>query len=534
MKCICLTIKAFLLGWLLTGLPAAAGPPGSPRTARISQSAAGRPNILFVISDDQSFPHTSAYGYKAVRTPAFDRVAREGVLFTNAIVASPGCSPSRAALLTGLNCWQLEQAGTHASSFPRQYVTYPDLLAGAGYFAGYTGKGWGPGEWKVSGRQNNPAGPEYNTIRSKGPAGISNVDYAANFAAFLVKKGKNAPFCFWFGAQEPHRNFEKGIGLKHGKRLADAAVPDFLPDTPGIRSDLLDYCFEIEWADQHLGRMLKLLEEAGELDNTLVVVTSDNGMAFPRAKANVYEYGIHVPLAIRWGNRIPGGRTIGNVVSLTDLAPTFLEAAGVAHPGTGTGDPMQGISLLPALLNQKSRAGDTLRTGVYTSRERHSSSRWNNQGYPQRALRTAQYLYIINFEPDRWPAGDPQKLEKDAGSGRWQPGPMHGGYHDIDACPTLDFLIGHREDERVSPFFHLAVAKRPGEELYDINKDPGCLHNLAGDPRHSQTKNAMKSRLENYLKVTRDPRVTGNGEVFETYERYSPLREFPPRPAVKQ
>jgi N-sulfoglucosamine sulfohydrolase len=103
-----------------------------------------RPNILFAISDDQSFPHASIYGDKVANTPAFDRVAREGVLFMNAFAASPGCSPSRATLLTGRNCWQIEDAGTHASEFPAKYVVYPDILEEAGYFVGYTGKGWGP------------------------------------------------------------------------------------------------------------------------------------------------------------------------------------------------------------------------------------------------------------------------------------------------------------------------------------------------------------------------------------------------------
>src|SRR5690554_2681597 len=120
------------------------------------------PNILFAISDDQSYPHASAYGSQWVQTPAFDRVAEEGVLFLNAFSASPGCSPSRAALLTGRNAWQIEDAGTHASEFPSKFVVYPDLLENAGYFVGYTQKGWGPGNWKISGRTRNPAGELYN------------------------------------------------------------------------------------------------------------------------------------------------------------------------------------------------------------------------------------------------------------------------------------------------------------------------------------------------------------------------------------
>lgn len=489
-----------------------------------------QPNILFVISDDQSYPFASAYGYKAIHTPAFDRIAYEGVLFTNAFAASPGCSPSRAALLTGRNCWQIEQAGTHASAFPLKYVTYPDILEEAGYFVGYTGKGWSPGDWEISGRERNPAGPAFDSIKNESPEYISDTDYAANFEDFLSKRDKGDPFCFWSGVREPHRAYSKGIGLKHGKKIEDVQVPSFLPDTPEVRSDILDHCFEIEWFDRHLGRMIRMLEEAGELDNTIIIVTSDNGMPFPRAKGNVYEYGTHVPLAIRWGARVQGGRTVDDLVSLIDLAPTILEAAGVNYPGGEY--PMEGRSMMNILLSEKNGTIDTLRTGVYTSRERHSSSRWNNLGYPQRALRTENYLYIRNFEPDRWPAGAPQKFDQDKISelcNYFELGPMHGGYHDIDASPTLDFMIENRENEEIARFFHLAVDKRPAEELYDISKDPGCLNNMAGDPGMAATKEKLVAQFEAYLRETNDPRILGKGDIFETYKRYSgKMREFPP------
>ena len=144
-----------------------------------------RPNILFAISDDQSFPHASAYGAEWVKTPAFDQIAERGVLFTNAFAASPGCSPSRAAILTGRYPWMIEGAGTHGSDFPSKFVAFPDLLEKAGYFIGTTGKTWAPGNWKISGRERNPAGPSYDKQKLKdNPEGISNKNYAANFADF--------------------------------------------------------------------------------------------------------------------------------------------------------------------------------------------------------------------------------------------------------------------------------------------------------------------------------------------------------------
>ncbi|MDA1273193.1 MAG: sulfatase [Verrucomicrobia bacterium] len=508
-------MKAILLGALLAVT-------ANPRLIQSADSK--RPNILIAISDDQSWLHTSALGCRAVRTPAFDRVAAQGVLFRNCFAGSPGCSPSRAALLTGRHHWQLQEAGTHASSFSREYVTFPELLETSGYDVGFTGKGWGPGNWKITGRTRNPAGPEYNQHQLKPPRkGISNNDYAANFGDFLASRSKEKPFCFWFGGHEPHRQYEPGSGVRDGKRLADISVPPFLPDTPEVRSDLLDYCVEIEWFDLHLSRIMKLLEEAGEMENTLVMVTGDNGMPFPRAKANAYEYGIHVPLAIAWPKRVPGSRTVDDLVGFVDLTATILDAANVSHPAkSGEALAMSGRSILSILTSEKQGLVDASRKSVFSGRERHSSSRVDNLGYPCRALRSQDYLYIRNFHPERWPAGDPQKFEPNGSLG-----PMHGGYHDIDACPTLTFLIEHKTDAPIGRFLDLAVSKRPSEELYDINEDPGCLRNLALDPAFESVRKELGDTLLRYLTETGDPRTSGNPEIWETYRRYSPIRSFP-------
>lgn len=475
------------------------------------QPTSKRPNILLAISDDQSWLHTGAYGSKFVKTPAFDRIAREGVLMKNAFAASPGCSPSRAALLTGRHTWQLEEAGTHASSFPQKYPVYPDLLESAGYHVGYTGKGWGPGDFKASGRARNPAGPAYNNQQLQSVStGISKNNYAANFKEFLSKKSKDTPFCFWYGSSEPHLPYEKGAGLKAGKRLEDAVVPPFLPDTQVVRSDLLDYAVEIEWFDRHLGEMLRLLEEAGELDNTIVVVLSDNGMPFPRAKANVYEYGIHLPLAIRWPARIKGNRVVNDLISFVDFAPTFLEATGTPLPSGITGKSMMGL-----LTSSTSGQIDASRKHVFAARERHSSARANNLGYPSRALRTDRFLYIRNFAPKRWPAGDPRGVEGE-----------QAGYYDIDASPSKTFLVEHRDSKEYGRFFHLAVDVRPAEELYDVKNDPGNIINLAARPEFAQVKKRLGIELEQYLRLTNDPHVLGRGDIFESYPRYSPIRKF--------
>lgn len=471
-----------------------------------------RPNILFCISDDQSYPHAGAYGAGFVRTPGFDRIAQEGVLFRNAFVSTPSCCPSRGSVLTGQDFYRLREASMNHTIWPGGFEVYPDLLAAAGYHVGFTGKGWGPGNWKVSGRKHSPAGPAYNEIRLQPPARhLSEIDYARNFEAFLKQKPAEAPFCFWVGFTEPHREFEPRAGLRHGARLDQVQVPGFLPDTETVRSDLADYAFEIYYYDGHLERILKTLEEAGELERTLVVATADNGMAFPRAKATLYEAGIHVPLAIRWGERIRPGRVVDDLVSFVDFAPTFLEAAGLAPPPGVTGR-----SLLPLLEASGSGLIGRMRDAVVVGLERHfPGSRPNGAGYPMRAIRTRDYLYIRNLASELSPVGDrPGPV--------WPPDDPTGGFGDIDGSPTKTFLWENRN--RYPHLARLAFERRPPEELYRLGDDPACLNNLAAEPAHERTKRELGRRLDDYLARTGDPRALGKGELFEQiWQRFPTL-----------
>lgn len=475
---------------------------GSSAPGVLRSAQARRPNILFAIFDDQSYPHVSAMGDRLVRTPGIDQVAAQGVLFRQAYSLSPGCAPSRAALLTGRYPWQLEEAGTHASLFPRKFTTYPELLRQAGYYIGLTGKGAGPCNYKEAGWPHNPAGPSFDEIRAVDlPSAISDNDYAGNFEAFLKARPKDAPFCFWYGAHEPHRVYQQGSGRKSGKRMEDVAVPGFLPDNEVVRSDLMDYSLEIEHADAHLRRMLELLAKRGELANTLVVVTADNGMPFPGAKATLYDFGIHVPVAMMWQAEGKGGRVCDDLVSLADFAPTFLEAAGVRAPSN-----LVGRSLLPLLRSNRSGVVDPSRNRIFSGRERHSHARYDNLGYPARALREGDYLYVWNMKPERWPAGDPE----------W--------FADTDAGPTKEWMMRHREDPKVKPLFEHAFGKRPSEQLFDVVRDPSCLRNLAADPAHQVRRASMRETLEKSLRAHGDPRLTGNGDIWESYPRYSPMR----------
>lgn len=444
-----------------------------------------RPNILFVIADDWSYPHAGAYGDPVVSTPAFDEVARRGVLFTRAFVSAPSCTPSRGAILTGQDVWRLGQGANLWSTLPARFAVYPTLLEQAGYFVGYSGKGRKPPNWNdpAGPRERNAAGPEF-----------------ASFRSFLRERPEGQPFCYWFGSGHPHRTYEHGAPLAAGRPLEKVEVPGFLPDTPTVRNDLLNYYYEVEQFDKQVSEVLQVLRESGELEQTIVVVTSDNGMPFPRAKATLYDYGTHVPLAIMWPEQVQGGRVVEDFVSLTDLAPTFLEAAGVQVP-----EEMTGKSLLPLLTSGRQ---EHARRFVVTAMERHAWCRKGGVGYPMRAIRTEDYLYIVNFKPDRWPAGHPDP----------QYDTNEDGYGDIDASPTKEFMRKHREE--YPRLFALGFAKRPAEELYVLAEDPYQMNNVADDPQYAEIKEKLRERLMRYLEKHGDPRVTPEPARFDEYPYY--------------
>lgn len=435
-----------------------------------------RPNILFAISDDQSFAHTGASGDPVVRTPAFDRISAEGVRFEHAFCNSPSCTPSRGAILTGQECYRLEEGVNLWSSLPAKFVTYPDLLEAAGYHIGFTRKGWSPGSLEAGGRSRNPAGPRYD-----------------DFQTFYEANPPGAPFCFWFGSSDPHRAYEKGSGIASGLRPEDVVVPPFLPDDPEVRSDILDYYFEIERFDRELGEILSYLEERGQLENTIVIVTSDNGMPFPRAKADLYDYGARVPLAVRWPESVPGGRVVTDFASLVDIAPTILEAAGIEIP-----EDMTGRSLLDLLKSGEDGRVDSTRDHVILARERHTPWREGRVGYPMRAIRTDLYLYIRNIEPDRWPAGDP---------------PILG---EVDPSPTKDLMRARKDDPDFRRYYEAAFSKRPGEELYELGLDPGQMKNVADEAAHAEIKSALAAKLDQHLLATSDPRALGHPPTWES------------------
>ncbi len=276
-------------------------------------------------------------------------------------------------------------------------------------------------------------------------------------------------------------------------------MPAFWPDNAQTRGDMLDYSIEVEHYDTHLGRILTHLEKAGQLGNTLIVATSDHGMPFPRCKGQAYDYSNHIPLAIRWPQGIKGSnRTVEDFVNFTDLAPTFLEAAGVKQIAPLM-QPVSGRSLFDIFASPKSGQVVASRDHVLLGKERHDVGRPNNGGYPIRGIRKGDHLYLHNFEPARWPGGNPET-----------------GYLNCDASPTKTLLLNQRRAGDYK-FWRMNFGKRPTEELFDVKANRDCVKNLAETKSQANLKAGLKTQLFKELKEQGDPRMFGRGAVFDQY-----------------
>ncbi len=501
-------------------------------------NAGQRPNIVFAFADDWG-RYASCYAERepggpadCVATPHFDRIAREGVLFTNAFVNAPSCTPCRSSLLSGQYFWRTGRGAIlQGAIWDDAIPTYPLLLEQAGYHIGYTYKVWTPGKpahAPYGGKANayEGAGRRFNgfsqfAMRQSDSAAAKQTlldEVRGNFRQFL-EAGQDEPFCYWFGPTNCHRKWVEGSAQELWNIDPDelqGKLPAYLPDVPTVRQDFADYLGEVQAFDASLGVLLDELEQRGELDNTLIVVSGDHGIpGVPRGKCNLYDLGTHVPLAVRWPASVPGGRVVSDFVNLPDLAATFLEAGGVARP-----DVMTAKSLLPILQRDQAGRIDLARDHVITGRERHvAKARVDMLPYPQRAFRTDRFLYIRNFQPDRWPMGTAP------GMGR-PPGPMPSykdlaqntlsAFPDLDASPTKAWIVTRREEvPAAAKAFQIGFMLRPGEELYDVTTDPDCLRNLAEEAGYQATKQALRKRLMDVLHATGDPRVTGDGGTYD-------------------
>ncbi len=461
------------------------------------------PNILFAIADDWGL-HAGAYGTPWIRTPSFDRVAREGVLFENAWTPMAKCAPSRAIVLTGRNFWQLEEAGNHLAMFPAKFRSWPEALTEAGWHMGFTGKGWGPGIARnAAGENRQLTGQPWQKLKVQPPAkAISNNDYAGNFRSFLAACPEGRPWCFWYGSTEPHRGYEYQAGAtRGGLNPADIdEIPAFWPDNETVRHDMLDYAFEVEHTDRHLGLMLQELEARGLLDSTLIIVTSDHGMPFPRVKGYASPHSNRIPFAVRFpsGIEVPG-RHVDDYVNFTDLAPTILDYAGISAAASGM-RPFYGRSLRPLLESSNSGQIEPDRDHVLIGKERTDVGRPEDAGYPIRGIVTAEHVYLHNYEPDRWPAGNPET-----------------GYLDTDGSPLKTLLLERGRANRSDLFWQLNFGKRPADELYLRRSDAYCVDNLAVSESAAEQIRTLRQRMETELRESGDPRMFGQGKIFDNY-----------------
>jgi N-sulfoglucosamine sulfohydrolase len=515
--------------------------------AAFSHAAEKKPNILFLFADDWG-RYASIYAEsdgpgslnEVVRTPNFDRIAKEGVLFRNAHVSAPSCTPCRSALLTGQHFWRTNTGSIlRGAVWDASIPSYPLLLQESGYHIGYTHKVWGPGTpanapftkdqsfGKRGGKFNQFSGNVTKMV-SEGLA-IDEAKKAlleetrGNFQDFLATRGEGEPFSYWFGPTNVHRKWIKGSGKALWGIEPDSLkgkMPPFLPDVPEVREDLADYFGEVSAWDAGIGVLLEELEKTGERENTLIVISGDHGApGFPHGKCNLYGFGTNVALSVT-GPGVKGGRIVDDFVSLTDLAPTFLEAAGLAVP-----EVMTGRSLWPVLKSDKTGLVDKTRTVVYTGRERHVEiARSDYSPYPQRAIRTAEYVLIINFRPDRYPMGDPYLLDS---SGTPSLEDLENETRvtlpDEDAGPTKAWLVGVRDTPEWKAHFDWVYGKRPKYELYDLKKDPNEITNIANDPAYASVRSDLEARLIEELTRTGDPRMIDDGKFFETPPMAGPL-----------
>lgn len=499
-----------------------------------------RLNIVFCFADDWG-RYASAYAAldsrptpcQVVRTPHIDAVARDGVLFRHAFVNAPSCTPCRSSLLSGQYFFRTGLGAILVGAkWDSSIPSWPLALADHGYHVGETWKVWSPGTpadapfgagkyayEKGGGQFNNfsenvtklvESGVELETAKQRMLDSVRR-----NFDQFLAARPAGSPFCYWFGPTNVHRTWVKGSGAALWKLNPDelrGKLPKFLPDVPEVREDFADYLGETQAWDAAIGVIVERLRAAGELDRTILVISGDHGApGFPGGKCNLYDFGVHVSLVVRWPGK-PAGRVVDDFVSLVDLAPTLLEGAG-APPLPG----LSGRSLLPLLSSDQSGRIDESRDGVITGRERHvGSAREGNLPYPQRALRTKDYLYIRNFRPERWPLGDPRQVTDDsAPDAKTLETETRAAFADMDAGPTKAWLVAHRHEPQWKWHYDYAFGRRPLEELYVLAADPDQIKNEAENPRYAEVKRRLWERLRGELERSGDPRVTGDGETFE-------------------
>jgi N-sulfoglucosamine sulfohydrolase len=442
-----------------------------------ASAATRRSSVLLILTDDHG-AHLGALGTKGLRTPNIDALAREGTLFINAFSATASCAPSRCALLTGApphvnGVWRnvfmgmipvpptvKDPVGVHAD-----IPTLVEIFRKEGYYTGITAKyHLSPAE-KFDFDEKIPVPKQ------------SPQSYREAVEKFLEAAG-NRPFFLMANTSFPHRPFRSRF-FSHETppvKPEDIDLPDNLPNLPEVRRDWADYLTSIQCADAITGAILAALRASGREDETLVVFAGDQGPAFVRGKATMYDLGIRVPLILR-GPGVKAQHRSRKLVSLIDFAPTALDYAGIRAPGT-----MQGNSLRPLLEGRDTTAWREI---VFAEHNAHGT----NEIYPCRSACDGRMHYIRNLAPER-----AYKFIADAydASPKWD-----NPSHVATLAASVQFPIQYELLQ--------ATVRRPPEELYDLASDRFEMRNLAGDPRYSAHLSSLRAALDAWMRDTDDP-----------------------------
>lgn len=451
----------------------------APPFAHAAEPAQPKPNILFLLSDDHTTPYLGCYGNPDVRTPALDRLAAEGIRYDRFFTTCPQCVPSRASLMTGRSPVAVRMV-RFTSPLPAEVPGLPDLLRKeGGYFTGVAGRSYhldGPAS------KGNRAAPvmgemmdqlKLRTFKERvdyAEGKSSMTDFGGKLAKFLDAVPAGQPWFFWLGFSDPHHPWNT-VSSKGKLDPAKLTLPPHLPDLPGVREDLAAHLQEIEHLDENVQTVLDVLEQRGLAANTLVIFIGDNGMAMPHGKGYLTDPGIHTPCLVRWPGVVQPGQVARNLISGEDFAPTMLEAAGITPPSE-----MSGISFAKQLRGQPFEP----RKYIFAERGPHGGDGGMkpeitaNTFDLARCARSDRFKLIYNCTP-------------------------HGAVKPVDSAnnPSWKAMEAAHAAGQLAPNFVKAyfTTPRPTFELYDLEADPGELHNLAGDPAHQAVELELKRAL---------------------------------------
>jgi arylsulfatase A-like enzyme len=442
----------------------------------LAASAQNKPNMLFLLSDDHSYPYLSCYGDTNVKTPALDKLAAEGMKFHRFFTAAPQCVPSRASLLTGRSP-VAARITRFSSPLPRDVETFPEVMRQkAGYFVGVCGRAYHLDGADLGGlvTKNN-----LKTFTERFDYVKTGSDEATvtQMTEFLEKKPKEKPFFLWVNFSDPHHVWNAPASFRPDP--ASLKLPPHFPDLPGMRSQLADYCAEVNRVDTSVARILTLLADRGLDKNTIVVFCGDNGQALPHGKGSLYDPGLNVPFLVRWPGIVKPGGESRALLSGEDLAPTLLAATGLA-----VSEKVSGVSFLPLLKGE----AFTPRKQLFAERGPHGSAPvtvgMKNSGYDlSRCVRTDRYKFIYNATP--W---IPYSPVDSAGGAAWK---------EITEANTAGKLAAGL----ASTYF---TTPRPVYELYDLEADPSELTNLSGKPALASVEKELRLALAEKMTIDFD------------------------------